>query len=45
MNIINDDKIPTVIIEYLKIIRALEFEERPNYAILADMFKRELYIL
>ena len=45
INIINDDKIPFVLVEYLKNVRTLEFEETPNYAILADMFKREIYIL
>jgi len=45
INIINDDKIPTILTEYLKNVRSLEFEEKPNYAILADMFKREIYLL
>ena len=36
---------PFVLVEYLKNVRSLEFEEKPNYAILADMFKREIYLL
>ena len=40
--IINSDKLPYIIIEYLKNVTTLEFDEKPNYSILIDMFKREI---
>jgi serine/threonine protein kinase len=42
INIVNDDTIPEIIIEYIKNVRSLEFEEKPNYSILIDMFNRKL---
>jgi len=33
-------RMPIIIIEYFKNVRTLEFEEKPNYGILIDMFKR-----
>jgi serine/threonine protein kinase len=40
--VINNDKIPNIISEYLKNVTTLEFDEKPNYSILIDMFKREI---
>ena len=40
--IINSDNLPYIIIEYLKNVTTLEFDEKPNYSILIDMFKREI---
>ena len=43
--IIYNTKMPTILIEYMKSVRSLEFEEKPNYSILADMFKRAIEAL
>ena len=40
--IINNDKVPSIINDYLKNVTTLEFDEKPNYSILIDMFKREI---
>ncbi len=37
-----DNKIPSVLIEYMKIVRTIEFEESPNYQMLFDLFKNEI---
>jgi serine/threonine protein kinase len=42
IKMIDDSRIPLIIIEYFKNVRTLEFEEKPKYAILIDMFRREL---
>jgi hypothetical protein len=34
--------IPSIFIDYLKVVRSMEFEETPNYLILIDMLKREI---
>jgi len=39
---IYNSQMPNILIEYMKNVRSLEFEEKPNYAILADLFKREI---
>lgn len=44
-NIINNDKIPFVLIDYMKYIFTLNFEEKPNYNDIINNFKRELEIL
>ena len=44
-NVIYNEKIPIILIEYMKAVRSLEFEEKPNYYILFDMFKREINII
>ena len=41
-NIINETNIPVVLINYMKYVRSLEFEEKPNYYLLSDNFKREI---
>lgn len=41
-NIIQDQHVPNILTDFLKNVRALEFEEKPNYSILMDMFKREI---
>lgn len=40
--IILDDAIPLVLVNYIKSIRKLEFDEKPKYLILLDMCKQEL---
>lgn len=42
LEIINNKNIPIIIINYLKYVRSLEFEETPNYNLLIDSFKREI---
>jgi len=44
INIYHDDSVPGIFIEYIKHVRSLEFEEKPNYSILVDMFKRETVV-
>jgi casein kinase I family protein HRR25 len=41
-DIINKTNIPVVLINYMKYVRSLEFEEKPNYYLLSDNFKREI---
>ena len=44
-NIIESNKISGIFLNYLKHVRSLEFDEKPNYSILTDMFKREINLL
>ena len=41
-HIINDERIPKILIQYLKIIKCLEFKESPNYNLIINIFKDEL---
>lgn len=41
-DIINETNIPIILINYMKYVRSLEFEEKPNYYLLSDNFKREI---
>jgi serine/threonine protein kinase len=43
--IINDDRYPIVILDLLKYVRTMEYEEKPNYYLILDNFKREIEIL
>ena len=36
------ENIPKILIQYLKIIKCLEFKETPNYDLLINIFKDEL---
>jgi hypothetical protein len=40
--IINDENNPKILIEYFKIIKCLEFKEKPNYDLLINIFKHQL---
>ena len=40
--LLTDNKYPEVLINYMKYIRSLEFDETPNYSIIIDSFKREM---
>lgn len=42
INIINNIKIPPILIEYIKIVRSIDFKEKPFYNTLFEMFKREI---
>jgi len=41
----NDDTYPIVLLNLLKYVRCIEFEEKPNYFLIIDNFKREIEIL
>lgn len=41
-DIVNDGKLPPILINYMKYVRSLEFKEKPNYYLLSDNFKREI---
>ena len=43
--IVENKSVPEILIQFLKQVRSLEFEEKPNYIILTDMFKREIDLL
>jgi serine/threonine protein kinase len=40
-----NDKLPQILVNYIKYVRSLEYEETPNYFLIIDNFKRELEIL
>jgi hypothetical protein len=44
-DIIGNDKLPQILVNYIKYVRSLEYEEKPNYFLIVDNFKRELEIL
>ena len=43
--VIEDDKLPKVLLDYLICIRCLEFDETPNYFLIINKFKREIELL
>lgn len=43
--IIENDKLPKVLINYINYVRSLEYDEKPNYIIIIDNFKMELELL
>lgn len=40
-----DSGLPNVLTNYLKYVRSLEFEEKPNYFLIIDNFKREIELI
>ena len=42
LNIVNDERVPSILCDYLKHVRSLHFDEAPNYKRLVDGFKREI---
>jgi hypothetical protein len=34
--------LPEVLVNYIKYVHSLEFEEKPNYELFMDIFRREL---
>jgi casein kinase I family protein HRR25 len=44
-NIIHNDNIPLVLIDYIKYIFCLNFEEKPNYSLIVNNFKREIELV
>ena len=45
MQIIENNNLPSVLINYMKYMRKLSFEEKPNYELIIDTFKSEIEIL
>jgi len=45
IEIVNNNKYPLVILDFIRYARSLEYEERPNYYLIIDNFKREIEIL
>jgi serine/threonine protein kinase len=43
--ILKNDKCPSVLLDFLKYSRTMEYEEKPNYYLIIDNFKREIEIL
>ena len=41
-NIIHNTKIPYILIEYIKFVRTIDFEEKPYYHTLFEVFKNEI---
>jgi serine/threonine protein kinase len=41
-SIINESKLPNVLINYIKYVKSLEFKERPNYNFIINDFKKEI---
>jgi len=41
-NVIYNTEIPPILIEYIKFVRSIEFEEKPYYHTLFDVFKNEI---
>jgi serine/threonine protein kinase len=41
-NIIHNTKIPHILIEYIKFVRTIDFEEKPYYHTLFEVFKNEI---
>jgi serine/threonine protein kinase len=44
-DITSNDKLPQILVNYIKYVRSLEYEENPNYFLIVDNFNRELEIL
>ena len=44
-DIVNNDMLPQILVNYIKYVKCLEYEEKPNYFLIVDNFKRELEIL
>jgi serine/threonine protein kinase len=43
--IINNMKYPIILLDLLRYVRSLEYEEKPNYYLIMDNFKREIELL
>ena len=42
LNVVNDERVPNILCDYLKHVRSLHFDEVPNYKRLLEGFKREI---
>jgi serine/threonine protein kinase len=43
--LLKDNSYPDVLLDFLKYIRSMEYEEKPNYFLIIDNFKREIELL
>ena len=43
--VVTNNKYPRILLNYMKYVKSLEFEEAPNYSIIIDDFKREIDLL
>lgn len=43
--LLETSSLPTILTNYMKYVRSLGFEEKPNYALLIDNFKKEIELL
>ncbi len=41
-NLVENSMLPKILVNYIKYVRSLEFEEKPNYELFMDNFKREI---
>ena len=44
-DILKDNKYPFILLEFLRYSRTMEYEEKPNYYLIIDNFKREIELL
>jgi hypothetical protein len=40
--LIKNEYLPVVLVNYIKYVSSLEFEEKPNYDLFMDNFRREI---
>jgi serine/threonine protein kinase len=45
LNLFNSNKYPTILMDFFKYIRTMEYKEKPNYYLIIDNFKTEIEIL
>lgn len=45
LEIVNNNKYPLVILDFIRYVRSLEYEEKPNYYLITDNFKREIELM
>ena len=43
-NILIDNSLPPILVNYIKYVRSLEYDEKPNYYLIIEEFKREIDI-
>ena len=44
-DILKDKRYPFILLEFLRYSRTMEYEEKPNYYLIIDNFKREIELL
>jgi serine/threonine protein kinase len=45
LEILNNNRYPHILLDFLRYVRSLEYEEKPNYYLIIDNFKREIDLL
>ena len=43
-NILINNSLPPILVNYIKYVRSLEYDEKPNYYLIIEEFKREIDI-